>query len=126
MESTYGNRVHPHDDVHIQLAALIKEAVGRGGSVVVPAFAVERTQKFLFILKELMESGQIPRLPVFVDSPMAIKAVEICMKYTDEFNPEARRLVDKFGSPLSWQGFAESVLCSSTADTLPFPATWTL
>ena len=105
MESTYGNRVHPHDDVQIQLAALINDAVKRGGSVVVPAFAVERTQKFLFILKELMESGQIPRLPVFVDSPMAIKAVEICMKYTGEFNPEARRLVDKFGSPLSWQGF---------------------
>ena len=105
MESTYGNRSHPHDDVRAPLAQLITDTVKRGGSVVVPAFAVERTQKFLFILKDLMESGRIPRVPVFVDSPMAIKAVEICMKYTGDFNEEARRLVSAYGSPLTWQGF---------------------
>lgn len=105
MESTYGNRAHPHTDVRPELAKLIGAAVHRGGSVVVPAFAVERTQKFLFILQELMESGAVPRIPVFVDSPMAIKAVEIFMKYSSEFNDEARTLVDKYGSPLNWQGF---------------------
>jgi len=105
MESTYGNRSHPLEDVRQQLARLISDAVNRGGSVVVPAFAVERTQKFLFILKELMESGQIPRVPVFVDSPMAIKAVEICLKYTSEFNEEAKRLISAYGSPLTWPGF---------------------
>ena len=105
MESTYGNRSHPHNDVKPELAKLISDAVHRGGSVIVPAFAVERTQKFLFIVKDLMESGQIPRLPVFVDSPMAIKAVEIFMKYSSEFNDEARQLVQRFGSPLNWQGF---------------------
>lgn len=105
MESTYGNRSHPRDDVRAELSSLINEAVQRGGSVVVPAFAVERTQKFLFILKDLMESGRIPQLPVFVDSPMAIKAVEICMKYTSEFNEESKRLVSTYGSPLTWQGF---------------------
>lgn len=105
MESTYGNREHPHDDVRPQLARLITDTVHRGGSVVVPAFAVERTQKFLFLLKELMENSQIPRVPVFVDSPMAIKAVEICMKYTGEFNEEALQLIRKYGSPLEWQGF---------------------
>jgi metallo-beta-lactamase family protein len=105
MESTYGNRAHPRDDVRQQLAQLISEAVNRGGSVVVPAFAVERTQKFLFILKELMESGQIPRVPVFVDSPMAIKAVEIFLKHSSEFNEEAKRLIASYGSPLTWQGF---------------------
>ena len=89
MESTYGNRAHPHDDVRPHLAEIISATVKRGGSVVVPAFAVERTQKFLFLLKELMESSQIPRVPVFVDSPMAIKAVEIFMKYAEEFNREA-------------------------------------
>jgi metallo-beta-lactamase family protein len=72
---------------------------------VVPAFAVERTQKFLFILKELIEAGRIPRIPVFVDSPMAIKAVEIFMKYSNEFNEEARQLVSRYGSPLEWPGF---------------------
>jgi metallo-beta-lactamase family protein len=105
MESTYGNRAHPHNDVRPDLAKLIKEAVQRGGSVMVPAFAVERTQKFLFLLKELMETGQIPRVPVFVDSPMAIKAVQIFLKYSDEFNEEARRLVQQYGSPLNWPGF---------------------
>jgi len=105
MESTYGNRVHPHQDVRPELAQLINQAVQRGGSVVVPAFAVERTQKFLFILKELMETNQVPRLPVFVDSPMAVKSVEIYMKYSEEFNEEARRLVQKYGSPAEWAGF---------------------
>jgi len=105
MESTYGNRAHPHGDVRPHLAEIISQTVNRGGSVVVPAFAVERTQKFLFLIKELMESSQIPRVPVFVDSPMAIKAVEIFMKYTEEFNEEARQLVQKYGSPLTWAGF---------------------
>jgi metallo-beta-lactamase family protein len=105
MESTYGNRVHPHDDVRPELARLIRETVERGGSVVVPAFAVERTQKFLFLIKELMETGQIARVPVFVDSPMAIKAVEICMKYVGEYNEEACQLIEKYGSPMTWEGF---------------------
>ena len=105
MESTYGNRAHPHDDVRPQLAEIISKTIERGGSLIVPAFAVERTQKFLFLIKELMESNQIPRVPVFVDSPMAIKAVEIFLKYTDEFTDEARQLVRKYGSPLDWEGF---------------------
>lgn len=105
MESTYGNRIHPHEDVRPELAKIISDAVHRGGSVVVPAFAVERTQKFLFLVKELMESNQIPRVPIFIDSPMAIKAVEIFLKYADEFTDEARRLVQKYGSPLNWPGF---------------------
>ena len=105
MESTYGNRAHPHEDVRPQLAGLIDETIRHGGSVIVPAFAVERTQKFLFLLKELIETGQIQRLPVFVDSPMAIKAVTIFMKYRSEFNAEARALVDKYGSPLDWKEF---------------------
>ena len=105
MESTYGNRNHPHTDVRPELAKLISDAVHHGGSVIVPAFAVERTQKFLFIVKDLIESGQVPRVPVFSDSPMAIKAVEIFMKYSNEFNDEAKRLVQRFGSPLNWEGF---------------------
>ena len=105
MESTYGNRQHPTEDPKPQLAALIRRTVERGGSVVVPAFAVERTQKFLFMLKELMESNQIPRLPVFCDSPMAIKAVEIFLKHTEEYSDETRRLISQHGSPLNWTGF---------------------
>jgi metallo-beta-lactamase family protein len=105
MESTYGNREHPHDDPRPQLAKLVTDTVKRGGAVVVPCFAVERTQKFLFMLKELMESGQIPRVPVHADSPMAIQAVEIFIKHTEEFSDDTKRMVAQYGSPLTWPGF---------------------
>ena len=105
MESTYGNREHPHSDPRPQMAALIRTAIQRGGTVVVPSFAVERTQKFLFLLKELMESGQVPRVPVHADSPMAIKAVQIFLKYSEEFTPQTKALIEKYGSPLEWPGF---------------------
>ena len=105
MESTYGNRTHPKEDPMPELAALITATAQRGGSVVVPAFAIERTQKFVFLLKHLMESGLIPRLPVFCDSPMAIKAVEIFLKHDEEYSDETRDMIRKYGSPLQWPGF---------------------
>ncbi|MBV9087555.1 MAG: MBL fold metallo-hydrolase, partial [Acidobacteriaceae bacterium] len=105
MESTYGNREHPKTDPRPELAKLIGGALNRGGTVVVPAFAVERTQKFLFLVKELIESGQIPRVPVHTDSPMAIESVQVFMNHSEEFTEEARTLIAKFGSPLTWAGF---------------------
>ena len=105
MESTYGNRLHPHDDPRPELATLIRSTLQRGGSVVVPSFAVERTQKFLFLLKELMETQQIPRVPVHTDSPMAIKAVQIFLKHTEEFTQDTKALIAKYGSPLEWSNF---------------------
>ena len=105
MESTYGNREHPVTDPRPELARLIRETVARGGSVIVPAFAVERTQKFIFILKALMEAGKIPRVPVYCDSPMAIRAVEIYLKHSEEYTPRAAELIKKYGSPIEWPGF---------------------
>lgn len=105
MESTYGNRLHPKEDPLPELASLITNAVKRAGSVVVPAFAIERTQKFVFILKDLIESGQIPRVPVFCDSPMAIKAVEIFLDHDEEYTDETRDMIRRYGSPLAWPGF---------------------
>ena len=105
MESTYGNRVHPTVDPRPEMARLITQTVKRGGSVIVPSFAVERTQKFLFLIKELMEEGQIPRVPVFADSPMAIEAVKIFLKHAEEFSDQTKELIAKFGSPLEWPGF---------------------
>ncbi len=105
MESTYGNRLHPHNDPRPEMAALIRTALQRGGSVVVPSFAVERTQKFLFMLKELMESGQVPRVPVHADSPMAIKAIQVFMQHSEEFTPETKAMVARYGSPLDWPDF---------------------
>jgi len=105
MESTYGNRAHPKEDPLPEVAELIRDTAKRGGSVIVPAFAVERTQKFVFILKDLMESGMIPRIPVFCDSPMAIKAVEIFLKHDEEYSGQTREMIRKYGSPVEWPGF---------------------
>jgi len=105
MESTYGNRQHPTTDPQPELAKLIKDTVARGGSVIVPAFAVERTQKVLFMIKDLMENGQIPQIPVHIDSPMAIQAVNIFLKHSEEFSEETKQLIARYGSPLTWPGF---------------------
>jgi metallo-beta-lactamase family protein len=105
MESTYGNRQHPTTDPRPELAKLIKDTVARGGSVLVPAFAVERTQKILFMIKDLMEQNLIPRIPVHTDSPMAIQAVNIYLKHAEEFSEEAKQLIARHGSPLTWKNF---------------------
>ena len=105
MESTYGNRLHPVEDPMPELAALISATARRGGSVVIPAFAIERTQKLVFILKHLMESGNIPLIPVFCDSPMAIKAVEVFLKHNEEYSDDTRSMIKRYGSPLDWPGF---------------------
>lgn len=104
MESTYGNRSHPKQDPLPELAELISRTAKQGGSIIVPAFAVERTQKFVFMLKHLIESGQIPRMHVFCDSPMAIKAVEIFLKHDEEYSDETREMIRRYGSPLAWPG----------------------
>jgi metallo-beta-lactamase family protein len=124
MESTYGNRNHPTDDPRPKLAEIIRQTVQRGGSAVVPAFAVERTQKFLFMLKELMESGQLPRIPVYCDSPMAIKAVEVFLKHAEECSDETCRLIRQYGSPLQWPGFTFALTSedSKKINATQFPA----
>jgi metallo-beta-lactamase family protein len=124
MESTYGNRRHPTDDPRRKLAEIIRQTVQRGGSAVVPAFAVERTQKFVFMLKELMESGQLPRIPVYCDSPMAIKAVEVFLKHEEECSDEACRLIRQYGSPLQWPGFTFALTSedSKKINATRFPA----
>jgi metallo-beta-lactamase family protein len=74
IESTYGDRQHetPTDE----FATVISETVSRGGSVLIPAFAVDRTEIILIALREMMEAGSIPKLPIFADSPMALKALD--------------------------------------------------
>jgi metallo-beta-lactamase family protein len=76
VESTYGDRVHPRDPVGV-VAEAICRTVERGGSVVIPAFAVDRTELLLLALQDLLRAGRIPRVPVFVDSPMALRGLEV-------------------------------------------------
>ncbi|HUR37134.1 MAG TPA: MBL fold metallo-hydrolase [Terriglobales bacterium] len=124
MESTYGNREHPKTDPRPEVAKIIRDTVNRGGSIVVPAFAVERTQKFLFMLKNMMEAGEIPRVPIHVDSPMAIKAVRIFLKHAGEFSAETKSLIDRFGSPLEWPNvlFDETQQQSKKINESNYPA----
>ncbi len=84
IESTYGDRRHPTDDVRDLLAAVVNDAVAKKGNVVVPAFAVGRAQHLLHLLAELMDAGRIPRVPVYLDSPMAIDATRLFCKHKDD------------------------------------------
>ena len=78
VESTYGNRVHPQEDVAARLGQIIRDTVQRGGSVLMPAFAVGRAQALLLVLQRLKAAGEIPaELPVYLDSPMAVQATAL-------------------------------------------------
>jgi len=83
IESTYGNRQHERIDVEERLADIISTTAGRGGKIIVPAFAVGRTQSLLYHLERLKKAGRIPDLPVFLDSPMAINASDIYCRNRD-------------------------------------------
>lgn len=84
VESTYGNRHHPPEDAIEALALVVRETVGRGGTVLIPSFTVGRAQELLWIIGGLQREGRIPKLPVFLDSPMATKATSVFKKHAAE------------------------------------------
>jgi metallo-beta-lactamase family protein len=84
IESTYGNRRRDRADPEPALAELIKRTVARGGTIIVPAFAVGRTQLLLHHLNRLIHSGRIPQVPVFLDSPLAINATNVFADHPDD------------------------------------------
>ncbi len=101
VESTYGDRLHPDTPPADELARVVKESVARGGMLVIPAFAVGRTQEVLYVLRELEDQGRIPVLDVFVDSPMAIDATAIALDHDEEFDAEAIALIRQGKKPLA-------------------------
>ncbi len=105
LESTYGQRLHPKEDPEPQLAEVLRSTSAKGGSVVIPAFAVERTEKLMFMVKEVMETGLAPRLPVYVDSPLAVEAVKIFLRHQEEFDQHTQQMISRYGSPAEWPGF---------------------
>ncbi len=88
LESTYGNRLHEPDDGGARLAQTVNATVERGGKLIVPAFAIGRVGEVIYWLDRLEEARQIPALPVFVDSPMASRALEFYASRSDELDPE--------------------------------------
>jgi len=105
LESTYGDRNHPHEQSGERLAEIIHRTFDRGGSVLIPAFALGRTQDLLFFLSELALAGSIDPETVFLDSPMAIKATEIYRQATPEFDAETQALLKQDANPLAADRF---------------------
>ena len=100
VESTYGDRLHDPEDPKVALARVVNEAVARGGPLLIPAFAVGRTQELLYHLRELEDEGRIPVLPVRVDSPMAAAATQIYARNRDEHDEEYASVIEENRHPL--------------------------
>jgi metallo-beta-lactamase family protein len=92
LESTYGDRRHPADDVRARLATIISTAAARGGTVVIPSFAVGRTQELLYLLREVIEEGKLSSLPIYVDSPMAIDVTKLYVEHAEDHDLETDAL----------------------------------
>lgn len=100
LESTYGNRLHRSlEESKVELMEAIQYAVSHKEKVLIPAFAVERTQEILYILGEFQRAGRLPKIPIFVDSPLAIKATQIFRKNKTYYDKEAQAIVDQGYDP---------------------------
>ncbi len=99
-ESTYGNRLHGDVDPETQMARIINEASHRRGTVLIPAFAVGRTQEVLYMIRELEEKKRIPILPVIVDSPMASQATQVYNRWNEEHDEEYASILASRKHPL--------------------------
>jgi len=104
MESTYGDRFHkPTTDVRQTLADVVNRTANRGGKIIVPAFAVGRTQQLVLLLHELIDAHRIPSIPIFVDSPLAINATEVFRKHPECYDEEARKFLTDGEDPLGFR-----------------------
>jgi metallo-beta-lactamase family protein len=105
MECTYGDREHnPPDEAYEGLQAVVRRTVERGGKIIIPAFAVGRTQTLVYYLHRMMERGDIPKLPVYVDSPLAINVTDIFRLHNECFDQETRAFMrqDPHGAALGF------------------------
>ncbi|MEZ6067189.1 MAG: MBL fold metallo-hydrolase [Planctomycetaceae bacterium] len=101
-ESTYGNRVHPElEDTSAALLEVIGESVRSGGRVIIPAFSLGRTQQLVYFLNGLFNAGKLPRIPIFVDSPLANRLTKIFVRYDHTLNCDVQKVLqtdkDVFG-----------------------------
>src|SRR5579864_6233722 len=105
-ESTYGDREHADGDPAELLAEVVNRVVKRGGSIVIPAFAIGRTQTFMYYLRQLENQQRIPRVPVYVDSPMALSATDLYLKYKEDHDLEyTQEEASGKGDPLNVREF---------------------
>ncbi|HTB18871.1 MAG TPA: MBL fold metallo-hydrolase [Bryobacteraceae bacterium] len=124
IESTYGNRVHePIQSVAAKVAEIVKRTYARGGKMIVPAFAVGRTQQLVLILHELIQANAIPKFPIFVDSPLAVNVTEVFRKHPELYDEEAGKFLANHGDPFGFQllTYVRDVDQSKALNDLPGP-----
>ena len=124
VESAYGDRLHEDKTRRKEkLLSVVESAVRNGGVLMIPAFALERTQELIFELNSLAESGRVPKIPVFIDSPLAIKATAVYQKYSDYFNKEAVYLIKSGDDLFNFPGleFSLTTESSKAINTVPPP-----
>jgi metallo-beta-lactamase family protein len=113
LESTYGNRLHKSREETVQeLLKIVQEAIAHQAKVVIPAFAVERTQDIIYTLGQFIRKGSIPPIPIYIDSPLAISATEIFKRNSDCFDQETKDLLLGGENPLEIPG----ILYTQTAE----------
>jgi metallo-beta-lactamase family protein len=124
VESTYGNRRHPPDDGTPVIEDALQGAVSRGGVVLIPAFAVGRTQELLYLIRQLEEQGRVPRLDVYLDSPMGTAATAIYTRHPEEHDADTTRLAAAGRPPFTPSRFrvVSTVAESKRLNELPGPA----
>jgi len=101
LESTYGDRLHPKEDIGARLASIVESTAAYGGTVVIPSFAVGRTQELLYLFRELIERNKLHSLPIHVDSPMAIDVTHLYEKHEEEHDLELETLEAQGIKPFS-------------------------
>lgn len=106
IESTYGNRLHDQTSPKDRLAEIINATAERGGKVIIPAFAVGRTQLLIYHLRELEDEGRIPVLPVAVDSPMGVEATRLYTKHREDHDFDMHRVENLQRNPLATRNFS--------------------
>ena len=124
VESTYGNREHaPHEQAITELAAAINEVATDRGVLLVPSFAIGRTQELVWVLDELYRDKRIPRLPLYLDSPMASRASDVYLRHPEEYDDETAALLRSGDSPLIYPGetYTNEVDQSKAIRTQPRP-----
>jgi len=122
-ESTYGDREHEVGDPLQLLADIVNRVVKRGGSIVIPAFAIGRTQTFMYYMRQLEDLQKIPKVPVYVDSPMALSATDLYLKYKEDHDVQFTRDEQGGGDPLDVHTFhlARSVADSKAINDVKTP-----
>jgi len=127
MESTYGNRLHPaYPESEKDLERIVNETVSRGGSLLIPAFAVGRTQQLVYALHKLHSAGAIPDLPIFIDSPLATRTTDVFRLHPEVYDAEIREflLTDDDKNPFGFGRlqYTQSVEQSKALNGLKTPA----